>query len=89
MYTLTLTHGERRAIDWIGNRYWNGNDLFGFLWCGCSQIEEHAWSDICDITFKVPEHIAWWIMENATNEGFPCFSYELERKFWEFIDKIV
>lgn len=30
-YTLTLTSGERKAIDWVGHRYAHGDDLSNVL----------------------------------------------------------
>ena len=105
MYTLTLTHEDRKAIDWVGHRYSNGDDLFLLLWAkevrknnGCDDIEplEVDWDCDADITFHIPEHIAWKIKENAETEawgtiyGFwPCFADELAIKMQAFCDSIV
>ncbi len=32
MYSLTLTREDRKAIDWIGDRYAHGSDLKRLLW---------------------------------------------------------
>lgn len=55
MYTLTLTKGEREAIDWVGDCYSNGIDLFLLL-----DVPENGpeWDEPGDITFQVPEHVA-------------------------------
>lgn len=90
MYQLTLSRAERQAIDWIGNRYWNGNELFTLLWCD-SSVEGNTdeWDAPEDITFMIPEHVAWIIQENAESEGFPCFSPELSEKFYTLMNQIV
>lgn len=90
-YTLTLTKDERKAIDWVGHRYSNGNDLYKLLTDGEMTPDDRDWSDDGDITFKVPEAVAWEIKENAEAEdGFwPCFSGELASKMQRFIDGIV
>jgi hypothetical protein len=95
MYELTLTLSERKAIDWVGNRYSNGADLFSALQdCSSSSAhgeDEDAWDTDGDITFHVPEHVAWKITENAANEDgyWPCFSPELAEKMQRFVDAIV
>lgn len=91
MYTLTLTLAERKAIDWVGHRYTNGDDLFHLLW-GCENNNPDAdWDYDGPITFNVPEHVAWQINENAQSEdGFwPCFASELAQKMQAFCDAIV
>jgi len=92
MYTLTLTHEERKAIDWVGYRYSNGDDLYKLLCSPGVQGDENIdWSDNATITFQIPEHIAWKIKENAESEdGFwPCFAQELTNKMQDFIDNII
>lgn len=96
MYSLTLTRNERRAIDWVGHRHSNGNDLADLL-CQCEQKTspgyegELDWNEGEDITFFVPEHIAWQIAENAESEDglWPCFAKELANKMQAFVDGIV
>ncbi len=99
-YTLTLTAADRKAIDWIGARYTNGNDLYKLLWKESEQhqgawanydSEDRDWDAPTDITFKVPEYAAWQIRDNAECEdgSWPCFSPELAAKMQAFVDSIV
>ena len=81
-----MSKHERNAIDWIGNRYWNGDDFFKLL----MDSEQSAdWDFDGDVTFKIPEHVAWQINEFSLAEGFPCFSAVFANKLLEFCDKIV
>jgi hypothetical protein len=69
MYSLTLTADERAAIDWVGYRYSNGDELYNLLWGASKQSPDDAdWDDPRDITFSIPESVAWAIAENADNE---------------------
>jgi hypothetical protein len=95
MYELTLTREERKAIDWIGHRYSNGDNLAKLLanldQTPASGNPDDDWSCDTDITFHVPEHVAWTIAENAANEDgyWPCFAPELAEKMQRFVDAIV
>ncbi len=97
MYKLTLTASERRAIDWVGNRYSNGYDLYRLLWIKSEQFPNDAdWDLEGEITFSIPENVAWEIARNAKNEdghkgeyNFPCFSAELTRKMRNFCERFV
>ncbi len=60
MYTLTLTADERRAFDWVGDRYNSGK--VADLLTDCLP-EDREWGDDGDITFHIPEHVAWEINE--------------------------
>ena len=87
-YQLTLTHGERRAIDWIGHRYSHGDDLYELL-CDCEWGDDEReidilWDDKEDITFRMPEHKAWEIADLLHNSLLDCFSAELTRKLRDF-----
>lgn len=88
-YTLTLTSGERHAIDWVGNRYGHGNDLC-LLLIGCIRGDEE-WGQEGDITFEIPEGTAWAIQEIAEedNHNWTCFSSDLASKLDRFCDGIV
>lgn len=89
-YQITLTKAERNAIDWVGHRYSNGDDLFRLLMEGMPITS--VWSQQGDITFDLPEHVAWQIKENAEQEegdGFPCFDDTLTTKFLVLIVEIV
>lgn len=62
-YRLTLTADERKAIDWIGDRYDHGNTLSRLLLDECELSPADAeWADRGPITFALPEHVAWAIV---------------------------
>ena len=52
MYTLTLTRPERAAIDWIGDRYSHGHDLYLQL-CRADWGDAEGWDDQEPITFTM------------------------------------
>ena len=92
MYQLTLSLDERKAMDWIGDRYFHGYELFRILWCDCEAEDENIdWSDEQDITFIVPEHLAWEINEELEKEDkqLACISEEFKEKLLTFCDSIV
>jgi hypothetical protein len=88
MYSLTLTADERRAFDWVGNRYNSGT--FADLLIGCIP-EDRGWDDDGEITFLIPEHVAWEIDELAEEEGYSwaCFAPALVSKVNDFCWSIV
>ena len=88
MYRLTLTDAERAAIDWVGYRYRHGDELFGLLLQCVTTPEGAEWEEPGDITFHVPEHVAWRIGE-IVNEGLDCFADELVSKLVCFASHIV
>ncbi len=90
MYTLTLTADERRAINWVGYRYSHGDDLHKLL-NKCRQRPDVDWDERCDITFEIPEHIAWEIgqMGDEGNYQWDCFAENLADKLTEFCMKLV
>ncbi len=89
-YSLTLTHHERQAIDWVGNRYWNGTQLWRWLWLDSLQCDnEIEWIDESEITFYVREEVAWLIKAAAEEEGWPCFGPGLVMKLNEFLSQII
>lgn len=88
MYQLSLTHEERKAIDWVGHRNWNGHQLNLYL-SHCDYVGE--WDCDVEITFSIPEHIMWkigrsWSLENCE---IPYFSEELSSKFLHLFDSVV
>jgi hypothetical protein len=80
MYTLTLTRTERRAFDWVGDRYLAGR--VAVLLIGCIPDGQPEWDEDGDIIFTIPEHIAWEIRDLAEEEDYswPCFSPDLATK---------
>jgi hypothetical protein len=80
MYTLTLTRDERRAFDWVGDRYNAGR--VAELLIGCITEGQPEWDEDGDITFAIPEHVAWEIQDLAEEEdhSWPCFSAELANR---------
>lgn len=90
-YSLTLTHDERRAIDWIGNRYSHGNRLFDLIMADSVDMPEEAiWNEPGDITFHMPERIAWGIKDIVeSNDNLACFSDEFRSKLYDFVGGIV
>ena len=93
MYTLTLSAADRKAIDWIGNRYRHGNDLWNILTdCDTSPSWDSSdclWEDSIDIEFFIPEHKSWEIVSIIEEDGLACFSSELVEKLLEFQGKLV
>ncbi len=98
MYSLTLTHSERTAIDWIGDRYATGSQFRDLLehddclWTPRDDSSATAnWDWDCDITYTIPEHIAWKIREEfeQDNYEFPCFAPEFASKLQQFAMQIV
>ena len=87
MYKLILSKSERDAIDWIGYRYFHGDDLYKLL-------IEHAsedWDYFGDVLFTLPEHIAWQIRDGLEDEEyqFTCLSGNFANKLMSFCDQIV
>jgi hypothetical protein len=90
-YTLTLTAEERKALDWVGPRYATGHRLAYLLWVESQQSPQEDWDHDGDITFLVPESVAWAVRELAEEENhrWPCFGPTLAAKMQQFIDSIV
>lgn len=93
MYYLTLSKKDRDAIDWIGNRYSHGNDLFRAL-NNCQLHDEvddagWNWDDEVSLTFSIPESLAWEISDIIDSDDLACFSSELRNKLYEFQANIV
>jgi hypothetical protein len=88
MYSLSLTSDEREAFDWVANRYNSGQvaDLLLDL-----IPEDREWADDGDITFDIPEAIAWEINQLAEAEGYSwaCFAPDLVEKLNELCWGIV
>lgn len=93
MYELTLTSSERQAIDFVGDRYPEGDDLFKLLWHKSNCLPGVEWESKDDIAFTIPEHIAWQIkdtLEHAdSNYGAALFASEFREKLMKFCERIV
>lgn len=100
MYKLTLSVGERKAIDWIGHRYAHGEYLRRML--DDSSVvryntpfniteEDIFWDIDHEITFNIPEHIAWEIRDIVYSNGgsLECFDDEFRSKLINFCEQIV
>lgn len=94
MYTITLTKAERNAFDWVGDRY-NAGEVArlltsGGMW-GVESEEDVEWDDDEDITFFIPEHVMWEILNMAHEEDYswPCFSRVLREKLNSLCEQVV
>lgn len=92
MYKLTLTYGERLAFDFVKGKYETGeigDVLVDYL------PEDKEWSSMDDITFEIPEHKAWEIMDIAfeseenNSATWPMFELDLVIKMEDFLNGIV
>jgi hypothetical protein len=88
-YTLVLTEEERDAFGWVGYRYATGSDLASEIMDGSPEGDQ--WYEAGEITFTIPEHVAWNIVDLAKKEDnlWPCFNEELKAKMQAFVDKII
>ena len=88
-YTLTLSGDERRAFDWLGDRYGTGEPIAAIL-RGCLP-DDAEWTQPGDITFQIPEHGAWAIAERAWAEDspWPGFAPALASKMTAFTSSLV
>lgn len=88
-YTLTLTPEERKAFDWVGGRY-NAGAVAGALRLECMGPDDE-WTQEGDITFNVPEWVAWEIDRLAEEENYawPRFADSLKSKLVDFCNAIV
>ncbi len=90
-YCLTLTASERKAIDWVGTRYATGWDLYHCLFVQSKQSPEVDWDDDGEITFTIPEHVAWKIadLHEQEDSSWPCYADEFCAKLDALLDSIV
>jgi hypothetical protein len=82
-YTFTLTRSERRAIDRVGQRYANGNELYRLLWMDSTPSPAFQdWISPREIAFTLDAPAAWRLAEirDKENGRWPCFAAELARK---------
>jgi len=101
-YKLTLTKEDRKAIDWIGDRYSGAPAVYhacsiaahDAINAGASE-ESYDWDENGDITYVIPEYLAWGISEAAESDmdgghsAWPCFAPSLRDKLNSFLDSIV
>lgn len=89
MYKLTLTRSERMAIDWVGDRDWNGDELSRCL-LGSFANPDQEWGDDGDMTFFIPEHDAWDMLAlyEDNRRLIPHFSSEFRAKLEDFFKGI-
>jgi len=94
-YKLTLTKGDRDAIDWIGDRYSGAPAIRTAFQHSPFTDLDIEWDDEGTVTFDVPEHFAWAIQQAAEEDmaggysAWPCFAPELRDKLNAFLDSIV
>ena len=88
-YTLTLSWPERRAFDWLGDRYGTGEPIAVTL-RGCLP-DDAEWTQPGDITFLIPEHEAWLLAARAWAEDspWPGFAPALASKMTAFTSSLV
>jgi hypothetical protein len=77
---LALTAADRHAFDWIGDRY-NAGRIADLL-RECIPEDSPEWGEDSDISFILPEHVAWQFRDLAEEEGnsWPCFAADLAHK---------
>jgi hypothetical protein len=90
MYTLMLTKDERKAIDFVGNRYWNGYDLQDLLQDG-EVVADGEWDSDGDVRYAIPENIAWDVVSawELEEKQCPLFGPDLTVKIVTFLESIV
>lgn len=75
MYTLTLNQDDRRAIDWIGDRYSHGNDLKRVLVDeAVTAVPDQVWESDLSITYHLPESKAWQVKEIVEDGNLDCIN---------------
>lgn len=89
MYKLTLTASERRAIDWIGNRYEHGDELFDLLYEDDVIWSCPYWESDQDCTFTISEVVAWEIRRLLEGCSFALITEEFRGKLLDFCDQVV
>ena len=95
-YKLTLSYEDRKAIEWIGYRYFHGDELYEIL--EAAHYDEHfngqfneEWNTNKPITFTIEECLSWLIKGGieAENYELACFAPVLRAKLIEFCDHII
>lgn len=98
MYKLTLTRDERKAIDWLGECYRHGHELYTLLcvgdWTTESGNELTADWDCADaLVITMPEYIAWEVKEliddSLIGGKLDCFCDDFTDKLLDWCRTIV
>jgi hypothetical protein len=84
MKYLTLDASERQAIDWIGDRYSHGDDLFRAL---CQTTMNDEWDGNCDVTFECDDVTFLPIKVAILGDHLECFSPKFHNKLWDFANQ--
>lgn len=89
-YKLTLSLSEREAFRFIGDRYATGMGVARLLYLYC-MFGGDQWEQEGNITFDIPEHIAWQIQDLSEQEEhrWPFLSSELADKMRTLVESIV
>ena len=88
MYTLTLTHEERKALDFVGHRYEHGDDFIKLL--TRADVEEmFSWNMPIDITFHIQEYLAWEMKDLLCESQYDLLADPLANKLTNFIESII
>lgn len=84
-------------MDWVGNRYGHGDELYRLL-LNCDVISSkpgdwtsELWTSNYDLTFFIPENVAWSIQRIAEEGGYhwDCLSPDFASKLTSFCQSIV
>lgn len=89
MYSLFLSPNERKAIDWVGNRYDHGDSLRNLL-LDCLNADDE-WGGDAHILFAIPESVAWEIclIAEQCEYRWDCFAPSLSLKLTNFCLSVV
>ncbi len=80
-FQLTLTRGERKAIDWVGFRYAHGDDLSDLLYlCYVQDYENDPWHLDGDMTFDLEAYHVEKLQAIIVEDNLACFSEDLRHK---------
>lgn len=92
MYQIKLNQEDRKAIDWIGNRYGHGTSLKNIL--ESLEVERNPdvdWESHLDIIYQIPEYKAWELKEVVEGDNLDCINLgsNLAQELTRFINSIV
>jgi len=86
LYTLTLTREERKAIQWIGHRYFHGTELRDLI----ENLNTESWYSEETLTYIIPENTAWLIVDGLESEDVfgTCLSADFRQKLKDFCEGV-